>query len=71
MLDGEPLGVFRLCFADAAHHLIDLLLNMRPLALYAYGYLLKLAVTDDHGVVIPCRYAGTEPLASVPLKLLF
>ena len=48
------------------------MLFQKPLLpLHGYGYLFKLAVTDDYGIVFACGDASAELLAVLWLKVLF
>ena len=67
LLDGKPLAVAPLEFLDALHDLPDLLLKQPFLPLMGDGNLLKLAVSDDHRVII----AGCDPRAELLAPALF
>ena len=57
LLDGEAVAPIALDLGNALHDLVDLLLKQEGLPLRRHGDLLKLAVTDDDGVVV----AGGDP----------
>ncbi len=70
LLDGELLRFFSLGFGNAHHNFVDLLLQNGPLALYAHGDLLKLAVPDNDRIVVASGDPTTEFLAVFGLKIL-
>ena len=70
LFDREILRFFSLGFGNAHHNFVDLLFQNGPLALYAHGDLLKLAMADDDGIVVAGGDASTEFLAVLGLKIL-
>ena len=70
LFDGEVLRFFSLGFGNAHHDFVDLLFKNGPLALYAHGDLLKLAMPDDNGIVVAGGDAPTEFLAVFGFKIL-
>ena len=71
LLNGEMLPLLCFQFSDAQGDLVQLLFQRKPLALYAHGYLLKLAVPDDDGVIVPGGNSATKPLSIFGFKVLF
>ena len=70
LFDREILRFFSLGFGNAHHDFVDLLFKNGPLALYAHGNLLKLAVADDDGIIVAGGNPSTELLAVLGFKIL-
>ena len=70
-LNGEPLRPLAFQLPQTFLHLKDLLRQKPLLPLHGYGYLLKLRVADDNGVVFARGDAGAELLAVLRLEVLF
>ena len=70
-LNGEPLRPLAFQLPQSFLHLKDLLRQKPLLTLHGDGYLLKLRVADDNGVVFACGDAGAELLAVLRLEVLF
>ena len=71
LLDGEVLRMGIFCLLNAQDDLIHLLLQNGTLPLDTDGYLLKLTVSDDDGVVVAGGNASAELLAIFCFKILF
>ena len=71
LLDGKALGAAGLEFCNAVLDLPYLLLQEPFLPLSGHGDALKLAVTDDNGVIVAGGDAGAELLAVTGFKILF
>ena len=71
LLDRETLRPGALCLGYAVHDLGKLLLQHRPLAFYAHGYLLELRMPDNDGIVISRGDTGAKLLAVSCFKVLF
>ena len=71
LLDGEVLRLVCLRLPDAQDDLVHLLLQNGTLPLDTDGYLLKLTVSDDDGVVVAGGDASAELLAIFCFKILF
>ena len=69
--NGEPLRPLAFQLPQTFLHLEDLLRQKPLLPLHGDGYLLKLRVADDNGVVFARGDAGAELLAVLRLKVLF
>ena len=70
LLDGKPLPVVGLQLGQTVHDVLLLPLQNVPLALHTHGDFLKLAVTDDDGVVVAGGDSPTEPLTVLSLEVL-
>ena len=70
-LNGEPLRPLAFQLPQSFLHLEDLLRQKPLLPLHGDGYLLKLAVADDNGVVFAGGDTGAELLAVLRLEVLF
>ena len=71
LLDRITLGLGALSLVDAVHDLVDLPLNDDLLSLGGHGNFLKLAVSDDNGVIVAGGDPCTEFLAVLRFKILF
>ena len=71
LLDGKALGAAGLELRNAVLDLPNLLLQEPLLPFSGNGDALKLAVTDDNGVIVAGGNAGAELLAVACLKVLF
>ena len=69
LLDCEPLALSPLDLLDALFDVVDLFFQHPLLPFRAHGYLLKLALADDNGVIVPGGDAGTELLAAGRLEV--
>ena len=70
-LNGEPLRPLAFQLPQSFLYLKDLLRQKPLLPLHGDGYLLKLRVADDNGVVFAGGDAGAELLAVLRLEVLF
>ena len=70
LLDGEVLRTISLGLGNAHHNLIDLLLQDGLLPFYRHGDLLKLAVTNDDGIIVAGSNSAAELLAVLRFKVL-
>ena len=70
LFDRELLRFFSFGFGNAHHNFVDLLFQNGPLALYAHGDLLKLAMADNNGIVVAGGDPTTEFLAVFGFKIL-
>ena len=71
MLDGEILCPVPLGLGNAYHYLVDLLLQDRFLPFHGHRNLLKLAVTNDDGIIVTGSNSAAELLTVLRLKVLF
>ena len=69
LLDGKPLAALTLRLFNRPGNIVDLAFQHRQLAFPGNGYLFKLRVPNDDGVVIPCGNAGTKLLSVRRLKI--
>ena len=71
LLDGEILCPVPLGLGNAYHYLVDLLLQDRFLPFHGHRNLLKLAVTNDDGIIVTGSNSAAELLTVLRLKVLF
>ena len=69
LLDRVAFRLLRLGLLNAEQNLLDLALQNGLLALYAHGDFLKLAVTDDDGVIVPGGNAAAKLLSVLGFKI--
>ena len=71
LLDGEILCPVPLGLGNAYHNLVDLLLQDRFLPFHGHRDLLKLAVTNDDGIIVTGGNSAAELLTVLCFKVLF
>ena len=71
LLNGKAFAVVAFQFLDAFHDLSNLVLKQLLLTLMRDRDFLKLAVPDDHRIIIAGRNSRTEFLSVASLKIFF